>query len=167
MKKIFFIFSLLIILSSCSKNEENSNNEISFKQPKLNEIKFIKINDNSSFNQKNSTGKIIIIDIARKKHSDDPNICGDCKCGLGVCRVCLFCDKNSNSQEVEIYEENGNTFFELKLAEPKKQDIDYTFYVDENVYADDIQNLYVVKGIYNFNPNIGLYGGYKIDVKIN
>ncbi|MBD3724153.1 MAG: hypothetical protein IE891_05070 [Flavobacteriaceae bacterium] len=167
MKKLKFLFTISIVITimftfSCSENE-SINSTSSLRQPELGEIKFKSNIDNNS--SKLSTGKIIIIDIARKKHSDDPKVCGDCKCGLGVCRFCMFCTRSSeNSQTVEIFEENGIKFFELELSEPLLEGVDYNFYVDEDVYCDDDSNLYVEKGVYELNQDIGEFGGYKIIV---
>ena len=48
---------------------------------------------NNDFNPKGTQTEKIIIDIARKKHSADPSQCGDCICGLGICRFCFFAKK--------------------------------------------------------------------------
>lgn len=166
MKKTYFILPLVFVFTwiltlSCTE-PENTVKQESLRQPELGEINFLQ-NTNFVESSKSETGKIVIIDIARKRHSPDPNVCGDCKCGLGICRACLFCERtNENSQKINILEENGIHFFELYLESPKIQGVDYNFYVDDDIYADDDSSFYIYKGIYTLDSSMGEHGGYKI-----
>lgn len=120
---------------------------------------------NNNFNPKGTiTGKIMIIDIARRKHSADPSQCGDCKCGLGVCRFCFFCDKGTTpiTQELNILKDYNSEFVEIQLLDKTQDGVDYNFYLDDNVFADDNLNLFFAKGIYTLDTSIGRYGGYRL-----
>lgn len=115
------------------------------------------------------TGKIIIIDIARKKHSNDPQECGDCKCGWGICRFCFFCERGTSSitHNIKVYEINGMEFIELQLSSPIIPNVNYDFYIDEDIYAEDNKNVHIEKNMHELDETLGKYGGYIIPLKSN
>jgi hypothetical protein len=123
-----------------------------------------KVGNNDYNPQGATTGKIIIIDIARKKHSPDPKVCGDCKCGLGICRFCMFCSKGTNptTHTLDILTDGKKEFVEIKLLEKIQSGIDYDFNIDDDIYADDDGKIYFEKGVYKFDSKIGEFGGYRL-----
>lgn len=125
--------------------------------------------NNFNLKGKRTLVKIMIVEIAKVKHNPDPTACGDCKCGLGICRFCFFCTKdnrNANEQEIVLYEENGEYFFEIVLTSPTITGVDYDFYIDNDVKADDV-GFVIPKASYRLDTSMGSYGGYKIKVEKN
>ncbi len=152
-----------------SCNNDTNYKTSKLKEPALGEVLLI---NNSKVD--NLSRKVVIkidatVEVARRRHSNDPTQCGDCKCGLGVCGVCFFCRPSGNSNETlaNLYfdDVDNQYYFELALSAPMVTGVDYTFYVDEDVPVTDDPSYVVIKGNYAVDSTIGTYGGYKIIVK--
>ncbi len=174
------VSGLIFALYSCSKDELSNNDENNVENPvKTNNGK---INDDATshllfYNDQNVLGKgsvkIIEIDLWRRKY--------DCLHGLGICSVSILghqvwkstsdYDLSFASRTILCSVEDKTVFnktMNLVLATPTNglSTIDLQFYVDEDIYGyDEETNDYIIikKGVYQYNPNIGLFGGYVVD----
>lgn len=175
------VSSLIFALYSCSKDELSTNDENNVENPiKTNESK----NDNDDAtshllfcNDQNVLGKgsikIIEIKLWRKKN--------DCLSGLGICSVSILgyqVWKSTNDYDLSYASRTilcsvedktvCNKTMNLVLATPTNglSNSDLQFYVDEDIYGyDEESNDYIMikKGVYQYNPNIGQFGGYVVN----
>lgn len=178
MKKSISIISILVIVSSiivfsCSKQSD----EASSANSETKDYSF-KLYDGNYEGYHSVTAErdfvIIVVRVYR--------ISRDCLSGFGICHLEVFGQtiypwnydgivKNAEAKiPITLTSEGG--YFNLYLAEDVSN---YTssqllFYVDEDITIQDPDHLlpdaYIVEaGAYEYNPNLGTYGGYTIPVK--
>lgn len=94
--------------------------------------------------------------------------------GWGLCNFddCWFCDvdnRPSKNQAKVIFDKEtgeGHMYIELKISDPQQADAinnESKFYIDEDI---EKPNSILLKGVYDFQPEIGKYGGYKLAIKV-
>lgn len=128
------------------------------------------LNDISRYKSSNSLIKLIQIDLWRRSKNCDK---------LGICEVIILGDTVYQSKyyegpsrqilvALECQNQKTNAILNILLSGPIPEGItsdDLRFYVDEDIYGyDEESGDYVVfpQGIYEFNPNLGEYGGYSV-----
>ena len=193
MKKIILFlplltFSLLVISCNtkdlCDSENVESEEEVASKftfltpaedwflsqtraQEHSNEVITIETEDNSV------SAILVKADLARNKYS--------CKKGFGLCNfrwgweplVAITDEEKSNGKSESEFllkkDTAGKQYIELLLAEPYRNVNSFPFFeVDEDVfgYSESELEATIVQGSYKFNPNLGLYGGYKVYVEL-
>lgn len=146
------LFSILLVLNSCNRDEQFQNND----KQQFSNVK--------SENNKSLTSKKYIYHATWDAWGRTSQGCK----GFGLCHFqsCWFCEVggNKNSGEIEIDESTKQGYLYIKLdPSDKVQDRaiieKFVLYIDNDLFNNDV-TLY--KGNYIFDSKIGNYGGYKV-----
>lgn len=118
------------------------------------------------FTEKSGGGVIVHVHIGRKSRN----------CfRLGVCDACLFCCPHCNVI-IEIptppnQQQSINPIVDLLLPSPIEEydsDEDTTLYIEDTIIVEDSEEyiIRIIEGEYDYDSEMGEYGGYRIEVFI-
>lgn len=91
----------------------------------------------------------------------------NCTRGLGICRVCFFCERQEGEIEVPVLNDSDGEYIQIKLDKPLDYGINSDLHIDEDIYNEDDGKLIFKSGIHELDYNLGEYGGYEIRLENN
>ncbi len=173
---IVMVTAIAIAFAGCNEDENNpvSVSQNNYPIENVDEIDptdvLLFTNNKPEYKNSKAPIKLIQIDLWRRHH--------DCE-RLGICEIMILGDTIYQSKyfdnplrqivmAIDGQNQETSSILNLLLAEPIPEGItsdELRFYVDEDIYGyEENSDDYVVfpQGIYDFNPNLGEYGGYSV-----